>query len=76
MPIFFDNINPGGIATLSDGSRWRVSPPYLALAAAWSAGTEVEIVINRHFIWKNAMENVETRERVLVIPSPKLHWQK
>jgi hypothetical protein len=56
-------INRGGIATLADGTCWRISSSELLKAKSWRIGAEVVIQGRK-------LTNIETGVQLDVVPIP------
>jgi hypothetical protein len=69
------SINAGGIAILSDETRWRIKPDDLDVAATWPPGTVIEVVPSEHGIYKHPLINVASSYLVHALSIVKLPWQ-
>jgi hypothetical protein len=73
MPITSQlvGINPDGIATLANGTYWRIAPGDLARAKKWLTGAEVTVTPTdvHKPIRKVNLTNIDTGERVAAVQS-------
>jgi hypothetical protein len=61
-------INLGGIATLANGTYWRIAPGDLAQAKEWIAGTEITVTANvQNAIWPFKLTNMDAGEEVAAV---------
>jgi hypothetical protein len=68
--LIFESLNRGGIALLSDGTRWRVAPQELSKARAWALGCTVSVEEKNQSgaVWTLKMTSVSTGDYVNVLP--------
>jgi hypothetical protein len=66
-----DSLNNGGIALLSDGTRWRVAPADLRKLQKWALGCNVSVEekSQRGAAWTHKMTSVSSGDSVSVLPS-------
>src|ERR1700730_1295045 len=69
-------VSAGGIATLVDGTAWRIAPKDLARAKGWIPGTEITVTSTdvRRPLWPFTLTNTDVAERVAATrsrPPPK-----
>jgi len=50
-PIYLLSINSGGIAELSDKTRWRLAPMELRRTSSWMSGDTINVVHTDHPLW-------------------------
>ena len=68
--LTLQSINRGGIASLSDESRWRIAPDQLGRAASWEIGDRMILQLNDPGkVYPNKLLNVATGVEVSVVQS-------
>jgi hypothetical protein len=60
-----ENINAGGIATLTNGSAWRIAPAHLSRVRLWVVGAEIALEQNSpNKVWPHKLINRSNGEQV------------
>src|SRR4051795_13282539 len=66
--VFLDQ---GGLAELSDGTKWRIAYDYLPTTRLWLKGSEISVAAQPHgTMWPYTLTHQQTGESVSASPSP------